>query len=248
MILRSITRHVRDQNWFAVGIDFFIVFIGVFVGLQAQQWAEAQRQARLESFYTQRLHNEVADLLATRTPLVQLRNQLGEGLSGATPVLFGKTDRELTELECRSIAFSYILSNPTDDLASLLELQSSGQFSLFRNPRVSIAMSKFVLMRARVRDAHAGSFRYAINLASEYPDLIQIVSPSDFSTTPWTFPTYRCDVAGMRASQAFMNDYETNQMSYRFHVENNVKINNSLRELVQVLEDVLGLAPEPTEP
>ena len=29
MILRSITKHVRDQNWFAVGIDFLIVVVGV---------------------------------------------------------------------------------------------------------------------------------------------------------------------------------------------------------------------------
>lgn len=28
MILRTITRHVREQNWFAITIDFFIVVLG----------------------------------------------------------------------------------------------------------------------------------------------------------------------------------------------------------------------------
>jgi hypothetical protein len=28
MILRRVTEHVRDQNWFAVGIDFVIVVVG----------------------------------------------------------------------------------------------------------------------------------------------------------------------------------------------------------------------------
>lgn len=29
MILRSITKHVKDQNWFTVGLDFFIVVAGI---------------------------------------------------------------------------------------------------------------------------------------------------------------------------------------------------------------------------
>ena len=38
MLLRSITKHVKDQNWFAVGIDFIIVVIGVFIGIQVANW------------------------------------------------------------------------------------------------------------------------------------------------------------------------------------------------------------------
>lgn len=33
MILRRITEHVNAQNWFAVGLDFVIVVIGVFIGI-----------------------------------------------------------------------------------------------------------------------------------------------------------------------------------------------------------------------
>jgi len=34
MILRSVMKHVRDQNWFAVGLDFDIVVAGVFTGMK----------------------------------------------------------------------------------------------------------------------------------------------------------------------------------------------------------------------
>lgn len=40
MLLRRVIDHVKDQNWFAVTLDFIIVFVGVFVGLQAQEWRE----------------------------------------------------------------------------------------------------------------------------------------------------------------------------------------------------------------
>ena len=42
MLLRSLTKHVNEQNWFAIGIDFFIVVVGVFIGIQVANWNEAQ--------------------------------------------------------------------------------------------------------------------------------------------------------------------------------------------------------------
>jgi hypothetical protein len=45
MLLRRVIEHVREQNWTAVGIDFVIVVIGVFVGIQVSNW-NAEREAR----------------------------------------------------------------------------------------------------------------------------------------------------------------------------------------------------------
>ncbi len=44
MILRSLTKHVRDQNWFAVGLDFCIVVVGVGMALAAGEWLSARSQ------------------------------------------------------------------------------------------------------------------------------------------------------------------------------------------------------------
>ncbi|MEX0644254.1 MAG: DUF6090 family protein [Parvularculaceae bacterium] len=46
MILRRITEHVKAQNWFAVGIDFVIVVVGVFIGIQVANWNAAWADAR----------------------------------------------------------------------------------------------------------------------------------------------------------------------------------------------------------
>ncbi|MBT8081976.1 MAG: hypothetical protein KJP08_03785 [Gammaproteobacteria bacterium] len=49
MLLRRITEHVNAQNWTAIFLDFVIVVVGVFVGLQAQEWnAARQDQERLD--------------------------------------------------------------------------------------------------------------------------------------------------------------------------------------------------------
>lgn len=43
MRLRNITRSVKDQNWFAVFLDFFIVVLGVFIGIQLGNWNEGRQ-------------------------------------------------------------------------------------------------------------------------------------------------------------------------------------------------------------
>ncbi|MGI9264274.1 MAG: hypothetical protein ACR2QU_05060 [Gammaproteobacteria bacterium] len=42
MLLRRLTQHINDQNWFAVGLDFAIVVVGVFIGIQVANWNDAR--------------------------------------------------------------------------------------------------------------------------------------------------------------------------------------------------------------
>jgi hypothetical protein len=44
IILRRVREHVSHHNWFAVGVDFAIVVIGVFVGIQASNWNQARAE------------------------------------------------------------------------------------------------------------------------------------------------------------------------------------------------------------
>ena len=53
-------RRVRDQQWAAIGIDFLIVVIGVFMGLQANNWNEARNNDKLASTYISRLKTDIA--------------------------------------------------------------------------------------------------------------------------------------------------------------------------------------------
>jgi len=55
MFLRRITQHLRDQNWFAVCLDLFIVVLGIFIGLQVSSWKDAQDDRVMERQYLERL-------------------------------------------------------------------------------------------------------------------------------------------------------------------------------------------------
>lgn len=64
MILRRFTQHVQTQNWVAVGLDFIVVVLGLFIGFQLDRWYEARRDYARETVYLERLMADVAMMKA----------------------------------------------------------------------------------------------------------------------------------------------------------------------------------------
>jgi hypothetical protein len=61
MLLRRVIEHVRDQNWTAIGIDFLIVVIGVFVGIQVANWNTERERTRESAVFTARLKADLRE-------------------------------------------------------------------------------------------------------------------------------------------------------------------------------------------
>lgn len=61
MLLRRVIKHFKHQEWTAIGIDFVIVVIGVFVGIQVSNWNEDLANRSAETRYLE----EIAEDLRT---------------------------------------------------------------------------------------------------------------------------------------------------------------------------------------
>lgn len=54
MILRRLAQNLREQNWTAIGIEFVLLVLGVFLGIQVANWNEDRlTRAKAEVFTTQ---------------------------------------------------------------------------------------------------------------------------------------------------------------------------------------------------
>ena len=68
MIFRRVKAHIEKENWFAVFIDFLIVVVGVFIGIQVANWNASSQQESTTQHYIERISN---DLLASQDDIKQ---------------------------------------------------------------------------------------------------------------------------------------------------------------------------------
>ena len=61
--LLRVAEHIRTQNWTAIGIDFLIVVLGVFVGLQVANWNAARvDDAKADAYVARIVENLQSDI------------------------------------------------------------------------------------------------------------------------------------------------------------------------------------------
>ncbi len=76
MIPRRLTKHVKDQNWFAVVLDFLIVVAGVSFGIQLGNWNEARQNRADGSFYLSSIGEDIAsDAAFLEANLINLQRE-----------------------------------------------------------------------------------------------------------------------------------------------------------------------------
>ena len=75
MILRKLAEAIAEQNWFTVMLEVLIVVVGIFIGLQADDWNQERRDRIDEQLYLAEL---MEDFEANQTSLDQMTEQLKE--------------------------------------------------------------------------------------------------------------------------------------------------------------------------
>ncbi|MEM0987081.1 MAG: hypothetical protein AAGJ32_12615 [Pseudomonadota bacterium] len=134
MILRSVTQHVKDQNWFAVFLDFLIVVVGVFIGIQVANWNASQYERREEAAIVERLRldferiEQDADrsLAFHQTMTEDLRTLLRSLRSGELK------DEDIPAFE-RALVMGPAFQTSADRSGTFTELMSSGRGNILRD-------------------------------------------------------------------------------------------------------------------
>ena len=214
MILRRITKHVKEQNWFAVGIDFFIVVVGVFIGLQVANWNSGRTDRADEAIFLERLHDDLVRVEDASARVRTRRISLIDDLNSAAAVVFNDDPaQQLTPDQCLAIGSSSYYYINVLGLPSLTELANAGRVEIIRDRNLRTALVEYQQRVEALKYFTQTQTLVITNMATFRPELVKMESYFDV-TLDEIYARYLCDVSGMREDQAFLNAMSENIDSY----------------------------------
>jgi len=143
MIPRRLAKAIRSQNWFIVFIEVLVLVVGVFIGLQVDDWNQLRKDRVEERVYLEEL---LEDFEANRTALLQSTSSLEEIIPAMTALLeqsaMDTPDWSIGEL---NDAFRYIHYMPTffPVERAFANLTGSGDLKIIRNRDLKNALAKY---------------------------------------------------------------------------------------------------------
>jgi hypothetical protein len=244
MILRRVIAHVRKQEWTAVIIDFVIVVLGVFIGLQVQAFAVERDRQKSQRAYLTRLHGEIEQLLETRARYDRTRAEFSADLLLAVKLLNeAEGTTPLSPAECDAIAGSAHTTVPPAELPTVAELLSAGRLDHLSSATVRTAILTYMQDAVRARDLIGVITDSGRDLGKAYPRLIthHVGASRIHSEETWLNPECRTDA--MRADPAFRNELSENAYMYNVYTTRAVlPVSRQLAALHAVVDAEMGVA------
>jgi hypothetical protein len=91
VILRRLAQNLKDQNWTAIGIEFVLLVLGVFLGIQAANWNEQRETEQKAAVFTERLIDDLRREGLRRDRQVKYYNEVRAAGEAAASALEGTT-------------------------------------------------------------------------------------------------------------------------------------------------------------
>jgi hypothetical protein len=148
MIFRRIKAHIEKENWFAVLVDFLIVVVGVFIGIQVANWNEERKATHSEQALIARLADEF-QVLAEK---LDERATRAQGLTVSTSQLIDlvrgderiEDDESIKKLLTDAIRFNAQVPLPT----TFAEALQSGSIRELNNHELRQKLNEYQVSRS----------------------------------------------------------------------------------------------------
>ena len=134
MITKRFLEHLKNQHWTGVFIELVIVVLGVFIGLQVDNWNQIRQDRGLERQYLERLRDDMQSSIKNTDANIKFMRQQyqrdGKMLDELASCKLEGKDRN------RFAAGIYNLgkiSPPAMVMGTINELQSTGRLGLLRD-------------------------------------------------------------------------------------------------------------------
>ena len=235
MLLRRLGDGLRAQNWFTVAIELMVLVVGIFLGLQVDDWNQRRIDRNDEQVFLTRLHEELLDSISVRAFLRERRIEHWHRMRDAMEHLANPDEVEgFSDAECNAIYESHIKTSNIADLPSFRTLVATGRLHIVSDEALRSTLVRFNQQRELINQfaeldgfelgpKHPAFFRVQpfINTENDRNDLDIKVA---------------CDLDAMRYSQQFKLEFFSNADRYDAYIVSGLM---PMEELVQALHALL---------
>ena len=233
MILRSLTKHVKDQNWFAVGIDFAIVVIGVFIGIQVANWNELRAQEKRDEVLLERLADDFERIVEWGERRYPLHKETAANTRRLIEAIRDDVEPALDDstrdwLEASVEVYASFQNSPTYD-----ELVATGTLSRVKDANLRKTLNKY----SRQREADMVLLTQQLNMRDTGPieSAVQFRANSERYTEVLIADSF--DWSRLRSAEPHLQKVlRTQVLRNRWHGEELA----SAKEILSIINDRLG--------
>ncbi|MGJ8682022.1 DUF6090 family protein [Paraglaciecola sp.] len=142
MLLRSITKHIRSQNWFAVALDLLIVVVGVFFGIQVANWNEAHKSHDVEQLVLQQLAQEFDHIETHLTRQISVRDEWVKRLRNLISAIEGDGNFASDDIKL-GLSAAINPGRQAPQSAAYLQMVSGGSLASLSSAKLRIALIEY---------------------------------------------------------------------------------------------------------
>ena len=152
MLLRRFTKHINEQNWFAVGLDFVIVIIGVVIGIEVANWNDVRNNKVGLVASLERLDKEVSQNIGLIEEVLLKFDDGREDLTQGRAALNDCAFSPGGEAALERLIFDFVDDvQPNFSTVALNQLASQGQYQDLLSPEFQ---EDFGSYSARLNEEH----------------------------------------------------------------------------------------------
>lgn len=176
MLLRRIKHHIVNENWFAVFVDFVIVVVGVYVGIEVSNWNEARQEDDRSQEYLERIR---ADLVSDQSAAQARQVFWGRVIEYGEAAIRHAETGDLYRGSVSQTVLAYFQASQVDPYTSVSttydEMKAAGELSLVRNAELRSKLATYYVYANSLQAEHLFLYmpRYREHVRGMMPLVVQ---------------------------------------------------------------------------
>jgi len=176
--LLRVAEHLRTQNWTAIAIDFLIVVLGVFVGIQVSNWNSSRLDAAKANAYVARIVDNLRSDIASIEDREAFWGQVIAHCDNA--IRYAETGELVEGSAWKTVLAFYQASQVwpwTSNDTTYRELLNGGDLRLIEDERLRATLP--------VYHGSKGELEYLLAMVPEYRRIVRGLSPAAVADHIW---------------------------------------------------------------